>query len=107
MKQVIRLTEEDINNLFVEDEKTASEETEVELESEKETEEDKKEHDETEKNESKVDYDFAGVDFGYPRTLEEVNAALDKADTERRDPSKWITSVEFHNRLEQKYPWLR
>ena len=29
---------------------------------------------ETEKNESKVDYDFAGVDFGYPRTLEEVNA---------------------------------
>lgn len=62
---------------------------------------------ETEKNESKVDYDFAGVDFGYPRTLEEVNAVLDKADAERRDPSKWITAIEFHNRLEQKYPWLR
>jgi len=62
---------------------------------------------ETEKCESKVDYDFAGVDFGYPRTLEEVNAVLDKADAERQDPSKWITSVEFHNRLEQKYPWLR
>lgn len=54
-----------------------------------------------------IDYSFGGKDFGYPRTLEEMNLALDKADSEREDPSKWITTVEFHNRLEQKYPWLR
>ena len=54
-----------------------------------------------------IDYNFGYVDFGYPRTLEEVNAALDKADDERNDSTKWTTSIEFHNRLEQKYPWLR
>ena len=54
-----------------------------------------------------VDYNFGGQDFGYPCTLEEVNAALDMADAERNDSTKWITSVEFHSRLEQKYPWLR
>ena len=47
------------------------------------------------------------VDFGYPRTLEEVYEALDKADAERNNPSEWITNIEFHNRLEQKFPWLR
>ena len=50
--------------------------------------------------ESEIDYNFGHVDFGYPRTLEEVNAALDKADDERNDLTKWITSIEFHNRLE-------
>ena len=51
--------------------------------------------------------DICNRDFGYPHTLEELNAALDKADTQRNDPTKWISSIEFHNRLEQKYPWLR
>ena len=54
-----------------------------------------------------VDYNFDNMDFGYPRTLEEVNEALDRADAKRNDPSEWISSIEFHNRLEQKYPWLR
>ena len=54
-----------------------------------------------------IDYTFGGVDFGYPRTLEEVEAELEKAEAERNDPSKWVTSEEFHRRLEQKYPWLR
>ena len=54
-----------------------------------------------------VDYNFGNVDLGYPRTLEEVNEALDRADAVRNDPSEWISSIEFHNRLEQKYPWLR
>ena len=53
-----------------------------------------------------VDYSFGNRDFGYPHSLEELNAALDKADAPRNDPTKWISSVEFHNRLEQKYPWL-
>ena len=53
-----------------------------------------------------VDYSFGNRDFGYPHTLEELNAALDEADAQRNDPTKWISSVEFHNRLEQKYPWL-
>ncbi|MBQ8705297.1 MAG: hypothetical protein IJ548_03235 [Paludibacteraceae bacterium] len=54
-----------------------------------------------------IDYNFGGVDFGYPRTLEEVEAALEQAEAERNDPTKWVTSQEFHQRLEQKYPWLR
>lgn len=54
-----------------------------------------------------VDFNFGFKDFGYPHTLEELNAALDMADAQRSDPSKWITSVEFHTRLESKYPWLR
>ena len=53
-----------------------------------------------------VDYSFGNRDFGYPHSLEELNAALDKADAQRNDPTKWISSVEFHNRLEQPYPWL-
>lgn len=47
------------------------------------------------------------VDFGYPRTIQELQAALDLADEERNDPSKWISSIEFHQRLEKKYPWLK
>ena len=47
------------------------------------------------------------VDFGYPRTIKELQAALDLADEERNDPSKWVSSIEFHQRLEEKYPWLK
>lgn len=46
-------------------------------------------------------------DFGYPRTIQELQAALDLADEERNDPTKWVSSIEFHQRLEEKYPWLR
>ena len=56
---------------------------------------------------SEIDYDFQGKDFGYPKSLEELELALDEAYAERNDPSKWITPVEFHTRLESKYPWLR
>lgn len=56
---------------------------------------------------SGIDYDFEGKDFGYARSLEELELALDEADAERNEPSKWITPVEFHTRLESKYPWLR
>ncbi len=55
----------------------------------------------------KVDYQFGNQDFGYPHTLEELDAALDNTDAQRNDPSKWISSIEFHSRLENKYPWLR
>lgn len=54
-----------------------------------------------------IDNDFQGRDFGYARTLDEMNLALDEADAERTDPTKWITPAEFHTRLENKYPWLR
>jgi hypothetical protein len=54
-----------------------------------------------------TDYDFKGKDFGYARTLDELELALDEADSERSDPSKWVTPVEFHSRIENKYPWLR
>lgn len=54
-----------------------------------------------------VDCNFDFHDFGYPHTAEELNAALDEADAQRGDQSKWISSIEFHTRLESKYPWLR
>lgn len=54
-----------------------------------------------------IDYNFGDVDFGYPKTLEEVEEVLEKAEAERNDPTKWVSSDEFHHRLEQKYPWLR
>ena len=54
-----------------------------------------------------VDYSFGNRDFGYPHTHEELDAVLDNADAQRDDPSKWISSIEFHTRLESKYPWLR
>ncbi|MBQ9677982.1 MAG: hypothetical protein IJV44_07575 [Prevotella sp.] len=55
----------------------------------------------------KVDYSFGNHDFGYPHTREELVAVLDNADAQRNDPSKWLSSIEFHTRLENKYPWLR
>lgn len=57
-------------------------------------------------SDSEIDYDFQGKDFGYARTLEELEIELDEADAERTDPTKWITPAEFHTRLENKYPWL-
>ena len=45
--------------------------------------------------------------FIYSRTIQELQAALDLADEERNDPSKWVSSIEFHQRLEEKYPWLK
>ena len=54
-----------------------------------------------------LDYNFQDEDFGYPRTIQELQAALDLADEERNDPSKWVSSIEFHQRLGEKYPWLR
>ena len=54
-----------------------------------------------------VDYTFGNHNFGYPHTIEELEAALDRVDAQRNDPSKWVSSIEFHTRLEQKYPWLR
>jgi len=55
---------------------------------------------------SEIDFEFRGNDFGYARTVEELEIALDEADAERSNPEKWITPIEFHTRLENKYPWL-
>ena len=54
-----------------------------------------------------ADYNFGYKDFGYPHTIDELNAALDQADAERNDPTKWVTNIELHTRIEIKYPWLR
>lgn len=35
------------------------------------------------------------VDFGYPRTLDELKSELHEAQAERNDPSKWMTSQEY------------
>ena len=53
------------------------------------------------------EYDCLDKDFGYARTLEELEVALDEADAERNDSKKWITAAEFHSRMESKYPWLQ
>ena len=44
------------------------------------------------------------ADFGYPRTVEELKTALEKAHSQRNDPSKWITHEAFINRLKQVLP---
>lgn len=54
-----------------------------------------------------IDYNLGGVDFGYPKTIEEVEAELELAEAERHDPTKWVSSENFHQRLEQRFPWLR
>ncbi len=54
-----------------------------------------------------VDCGFGNHDFGYPRTLDELNSALDEADRLRNDGSQWISNVTFHTHLESKYSWLR
>ncbi len=54
-----------------------------------------------------IDYGLGHKDFGFPRTIEELNKVLDEADAERNDPENWISSVEFHSRIENKYKWLR
>ncbi|MBQ7181047.1 MAG: hypothetical protein IJR87_07130 [Bacteroidaceae bacterium] len=46
------------------------------------------------------------VDFGYPRSIEELKDALKKAHSQRNDPSKWITHEAFMGRLKQTFPWL-
>jgi len=46
------------------------------------------------------------VDFGYPRTVEELIAALEKAHSQINDPSKWITHEKFMDRLKQDFKWL-
>ena len=46
------------------------------------------------------------VDFGYPRTIEELKNALEKAHSQRNDPTKWITHEAFMSRLKQNCPWL-
>jgi hypothetical protein len=53
--------------------------------------------------ESETDFDFQGKDFGYAKTIEELELALDEADVERNNPTKWITPVEFHTRLERTF----
>ena len=35
------------------------------------------------------------VDFGYPRTIEELKDALEKVHSQRNDPTKWITHEAF------------
>ena len=39
-------------------------------------------------------------------TGEQTPCETYEADAERSNPEKWITPIEFHTRLENKYPWL-
>jgi hypothetical protein len=63
--------------------------------------------DTTEEMTEGVDCSFGNHDFGYPRTLDELNGALDEADRLRNDSSQWISNIAFHTHLESKYSWLR
>ena len=46
------------------------------------------------------------VDFGYPRTLEELKASLHESMSHRDDPSYWITDNEFWSEMKKDLPWL-
>ena len=46
---------------------------------------------------SEIDYEFQGKDFGYARTVEELELALDEADAERNDPEKWIKLIHYYS----------
>lgn len=46
------------------------------------------------------------VDFGYPRTLDELKSELHEAQVERNDPSKWMTSQEFWAEMRHDLSWL-
>ena len=47
------------------------------------------------------------VDFGYPRTVEELRASVREAMKHRDDPSYWITDEEFWAEMKQDLPWLK
>jgi hypothetical protein len=47
-----------------------------------------------------------GVDFGYPRTLDELKAELHVSQAERSDTSKWMTSQEFWTEMRHDLSWL-
>ena len=44
--------------------------------------------------------------FG-PKTLDEAMARIEKAEAEKNDPTKWMSSEELDSVLFEKYPWLR
>ena len=46
------------------------------------------------------------VDFGYPRTTEEVRAEAEEALCERHDESKWMTNDAFWAAMKQDLPWV-
>ena len=55
--------------------------------------------------ESEIPYD---VDFGYPRTVEELKVEVERAVSERNDSSKWDTWENFMGQFKQKHPqWFR
>lgn len=67
-----------------------------------------KEADGDAEKETDIDYNFGGVDFGYPKTLEEVEAALEKAEAERNDPTKWTTFPKFLSEFKQEHQsWFK
>jgi FPC/CPF motif-containing protein YcgG len=54
------------------------------------------------------DYTFGGVDFGYPRTQEEVETVLDRVETEFDDSTKWTSFGRFMSDFKQDHPaWFR
>ena len=55
-------------------------------------------------NEPEIPYE---VDFGYPRTVEELRASVREAMKHRDDPSYWITDEEFWAEMKKDLPWLK
>lgn len=47
------------------------------------------------------------VDFGYPRTIEEMKASLHDAMEHLNDPSYWVTDEEFWSEMKKDLPWLK
>ena len=46
------------------------------------------------------------VDFGFPRTLDELKSELRESHAQRLDSSKWMSSDEFWTEMRRELPWL-
>lgn len=52
-----------------------------------------------------IDWDNYPI-FG-PKTLNEAIARIEKAEAEKDDPTKWMSSEQMWDMMHEKYPWLR
>ena len=68
----------------------------------------KEEDIDAEEEDDDIDYNFGGIDFGYPKTFEEVEAELEKAEAERDDPTKWTTFPQFMSDFKREHQaWFK
>lgn len=53
------------------------------------------------------DIDWRNYPIFGPKTMDEAIARIEKAEAEKNDPTKWMTSEQMWKMMHEKYPWLR